>query len=288
MVQNKKSTYTSHYSNARRMHKVDDFMDVETQRQAKRLSRQQKRLEKQTGLMNVVSINDTIAKQRVVRYQDIKQLEPLTDTQADFFDAWESDAATGYVLYGSAGSGKTTLAAYNAILDVLNPEIPEIHKLVIVRSSVQARDQGHLPGDANEKMAMFETPYHGIFSKLTGKKDSYEKLKDMGKIEFISTSFVRGDTFDNSIIIVDEIQNMSWEELNSVATRVGKNSKIIFCGDGKQDDLHYKKNDVSGFKQFIEVTRCIPEFRNFRFTSEDIIRSGFVKAWILACEKLGV
>lgn len=263
----------------------EDFLDVETQRQAKRLSRQQKRLEKETGIANVVNIN---TRQRVVRFEDIKELKPLTDTQYDFFEAWEDDQATGYVLYGSAGTGKTTLGIFHAILDVLDPQKPEYKKLIIIRSSVQTRDQGHLPGDLAQKMEAFEAPYHSIFAKLTGKKDAYEKLKDMGKVEFISTSALRGDTFEDAIILVDELQGMTWHELDTIVTRVGKNAKIIFCGDGKQNDLITKKNDVTGFHEFIEVTRQMAEFRNFKFTSDDIVRSSFVKAWIINKERLGL
>lgn len=265
-----------------------DFLDMETQRQAKRLSRQQKRLERETGIANVIDINANQTRQRVIRLQDIKELTPLTDVQYDFFESWEDNAADAYVLFGSAGTGKTMLAMYHAILDVLNPELPNIQKLVIVRSSVQSRDQGHLPGDKDEKMEAFEAPYHSTFAFLTGKKDAYEKLKDMGKIEFASTSFLRGATFDNAIIIFDEAQNATWEEIDTVATRVGKDSKIIFCGDGAQDDLHYKKNDVSGFKNLIEVSCQMAEFRSFRFRPEDIVRSGFVKSWITTRERLRV
>lgn len=275
------------FSNVRRNNAKlkEEFLDIETQRQAKRIGRQQKRLEKETGIANVVNIN---TRQRVVRYEDIKELKPLTDTQYDFFEAWEDDQATGYVLYGSAGVGKTFLAGYHALLDVLDPNKPEYKKLIIIRSSVQGRDQGHLPGDEELKMAAFEAPYHSIFAKLTGKVDAYDKLKDMGKVEFMSSSFMRGDTFDDCIVVVDECQNFSWQELNTVSTRIGKNAKIIFCGDGKQDDLHYKKNDTSGFGDFLNVTRSIPEFRNFKFTSDDVVRSGFVKQWIIACERLGL
>lgn len=265
-----------------------DLFDVETQRQAKRLSRQQKRLEKTTGLTNVIDINTpNTSRQKVVRLEDIKEITPLTDTQRDFFEAYETSGADGYVLYGSAGTGKTMIAIYNAILDVLDQNIKTAHKLIIVRSSVQSREQGHLPGDENEKMAAFEAPYVGIFASLTGKKDSYEKLKDMGKVEFVSTSFLRGDTFDNAIVLFDEVQNASWEEISTVVSRLGKNSRLICCGDGKQDDLHFKKNDQSGFRDFIEVTLKMPEFRNFRFTPDDIVRSAFVKSWLITCEKLG-
>jgi phosphate starvation-inducible protein PhoH len=147
---------------------------------------------------------------------------------------------------------------------------------------------GFLKGSASEKMEEFEAPYINIFSEMTGKKDAYQTLKEMGKVEFMSSSFIRGVTFDDAIVVVDEFQNFSWQELYSAATRIGRNSKIIFCGDGKQDDLHFKKNDVSGFKEFMEVTRQMNEFRSFRFTTDDIVRSSFVKSWIIACERLGL
>lgn len=275
------------FSNVRRNNAKlkEEFLDIETNRQAKRIGRQQKRLEKETGIANVVNIN---TRQRVVRFEDIKELKPLTDTQYDFFEAWEDDQATGYVLYGSAGVGKTFLAGYHALLDVLDPNKPEYQKLIIIRSAVSGRDIGHLPGSVEEKLEAFEAPYHSVFASLTGKKDAYEKLKDMGKIEFISSSHMRGETYENCIVVVDEIQNFSWTELSTCVTRIGKNAKIIFCGDGKQDDLHYKKNDVSGFGDFLNVTRSIPEFRNFKFTSDDIVRSNFVKQWVIACERLGL
>lgn len=274
------------FSNARRNNAKmkEDFLDIETQRQAKRIGRQQKRLEKETGLANVVNIN---SRQRVVRFEDIKELKPLTDTQYDFFEAWEDDQATGYVLYGSAGTGKTYAAAALAIQDVLDPNKPDFNKLIIVRSASPVKSQGFLPGSLEEKQAVYEMPYHSIFADLTGKKDAYEKLKEMGKIEFQTVSFIRGITFDNSIIIFDEFQSANLHEISSVTTRVGKNTKIIFCGDGKQDDLIYNKNDVSGFKQFMEITRIMPSFRNFKFTEDDIVRSGFVKEFLIACNKLG-
>ncbi len=263
--------------------------DTEIQRQAKRLQRQQKRLEKVVGLdVQSMRLEGQQSRSRAIRYDDIKVFEPLTDTQEDFFDAWETNQATGYVLYGSVGAGKTGCAINKAILDVMNPEYPEFKKLIIVRSSVQGRELGFLKGSASEKMEEFEAPYIGIFSEMTGRKDAYESLKEIGKVEFISSSFMRGATFNDSIVIVDEFQNFSWQELYSAVTRIGRNSKIIFCGDGKQDDLHFKKNDVSGFKEFMEVTRQMAEFRSFRFTSDDIIRSSFVKSWIVACERLGL
>jgi predicted ribonuclease YlaK len=254
------------------------------ERQSKRINRQQRRLEKDIG---VSALQIQAPRQRVIRYEDVCELEPMTDTQRDFFDAYEDDAATGYVLYGSAGTGKSFIALYQALVDVMSPETP-YDKIIIVRSSVQSRDLGYLPGDAAIKMEAYESPYHGIFSDLTGKKDAYEKLKDMGKIEFISSSFCRGVTMSNAIVVVEECQNFSFHEISTIATRIGKNAKIIFTGDGAQNDLTHSKHDVSGFREFISVSSRMVEFRNFRFTTDDIVRSGFVKSWIVTCENLGL
>jgi phosphate starvation-inducible protein PhoH and related proteins len=253
------------------------------ERQAKRIAREQKQLERElvgttTGL--------TGARSRAIKVSDVARLDPLTDTQADFFDAY-ADGEEAFVLYGSAGTGKSFLALYHALLDVLEPE-SQYKKIIIVRSSVQGRDQGHLPGDAAEKMEQFELPYHSICAELLGRKDAYEKLKGMGKIEFLSTSFLRGTTFNDCIIVADEIQNENFATIGTLVTRVGKNSKLIIMGDGLQDDLVHSKHDVSGFRDFLTVTKSMSEFRHFRFTADDIVRSGLCKSWIVNCEKLGL
>lgn len=262
------------------------LFDLETERQAKRLGRQQKKLEKTTGIAQLVSVNDP-SYQRMIKQSDIKELVPLTDTQERFFESWAQNEADGYVLYGSAGTGKTFIALYHALMEVL-AEDTYFHRIIIVRSTVQARDTGFLPGSAEEKLEPYEAVYQDIVSDLTGKKGAYEKLKDIGRIEFVSTSFLRGTTFNNAIVILDEAQNLNFPEVSTVITRIGSNSKIIVCGDSKQDDLHYKKNDVSGFKDFVDVSKRMGEFRNFRFTPDDIVRSGFVKSFLIVCEQLGL
>ena len=258
---------------------------TQSERTAKRLARQQKQLEKE--LINEMTVKVTPNAGKMVKISDIKKLSPLTETQKHFFEAWENADADGYILHGTVGTGKSFMAVYFALLEILQQEA-KYKKLIIIRSSVPTRDIGFLPGDLDEKMAVYEMPYVQICSELTNNKSAYEKLKETGKIEFISSSFLRGTTFRDCIVLVDEIQDLNWHELSTVVSRVGDNTILICCGDGKQDDLIKSKNDVSGFRDFLGVTRLMPEFRSFQFTTDDIVRSSFVKSWILACERLGL
>jgi phosphate starvation-inducible protein PhoH len=265
-----------------------DGMNARTRRQARRLGRQQKQLESEVGVgIPVVAGQSQSTRGRMIKYGDIKQIEPLTDTQADFFDAWEDDQAVGYVLYGSAGCGKSFLSFYHALLAVMDPNQPQYEKIVIIRSMVQTRDIGFLPG-LEEKFEPYEAPYHDIAYDLIGIKGAYDKLKETGKVVFLTTSFLRSVTLNNAIVIFDESQSENFHGISSVMTRLGKNSKLIVCGDGAQNDLIKSKHDVSGFHEFLEVSRKMPEFRHFKFTSDDICRSGFVRSWIVTCEKLGL
>lgn len=258
------------------------------ERQARRVNRQQKQLDRQmiADMGQYGTTQLTGAKGRAVKLTDLKKLAPLTDIQHDFFDAY-ADGEEAMILFGSAGTGKTFLAMYHALTDILQPE-PQYEKIIIVRSVVSSRDIGFLPGDIALKSAPYELPFQSIVTELTGKKEAYEKLKESGKIEFITTSFLRGLTFNKAIVIFDECQNATWGELSTLITRFGKDSKIIFCGDSVQNDLLQKKNDVSGLREFIEVTRSMTEFRHFKFSSDDIVRSGLVKSFIIQCEKLGI
>ena len=155
------------------------------------------------------------------------------------------------------------------------------NNVIIVSSAVPSRDIGHLPGDEKEKTEVYTQPYVSICDDLFSRSDAYQRLKEQKIIEFMITSFIRGITLDDSIIIVDECQNMTDMELNSIITRVGERSKIIFCGDFRQTDL-YKKTDMSGLKKFMAIVDMMPSVKTFEFGIDDIVRSSLVKEYIVA------
>lgn len=216
---------------------------------------------------------------------DLRHIKPLNAAQESMFESYFQ--GNNIIAHGSAGSGKTFIALYLALNDIINNKNGS-SRIIIVRSAVQGREIGHLPGDILEKMAPYELPYKDIVHDLLGKHDAYDTMKSFGMIEFMPTSFVRGLTWDNAIVIIDELQNMNFHELNSVVTRLGENSKIIACGDCYQNDLHLQKFDQSGFNKFLEVARRSGAFDDILFTRDDIVRSGFVKKWITALEESNV
>jgi len=220
-----------------------------------------------------------------IRIDDLKTFDPLTENQKLFFDAYKRQDYF-MMLSGSAGVGKSFIALYKALEEVLDKSNP-FKKVIIVRSAVQGRDMGFTPGSVEDKMSLYEQPYHQICETLFGRKDAYQRLCEQDFIQFVSTSFLRGCTFDDAIVVVDECQSMTFHELSSIVTRVGYRSKIIFCGDTKQNDLIKNKHDISGLGDFLRVAETMPEFSRIHFTPEDICRSSLVKSWIIACEKLG-
>jgi predicted ribonuclease YlaK len=215
-----------------------------------------------------------------VRIDDLKTFQPLTDNQRIFFDAYKRGDYF-VALHGVAGTGKTFCAVYKALEEVLEKSNP-FKKIIIVRSAVQSREIGHLPGDVTEKMEIYSQPYVQICHTLFDRKDAYQRLEEQGYIEFISTSFIRGMSFDDAIIIVDEMQNLTFEEIDTVMTRVGYRSKIIWCGDYRQTDLNRKRNDMSGILKFFDIADRMGAFTKVEFTPEDIVRSSLVKDYILA------
>jgi len=217
--------------------------------------------------------------------KDLVAVRPMTDTQENLFDIWEDSPETSHFLCGSAGSGKTFLAAYMGLVDLLSKDTP-YDNIVFIRSTVPTRDLGFLPGELHEKIEVYEQPYIEIFDQLFPWKNSYVNMKERGLVKFAPTSFLRGLTFDRSIIIMDECQSATFHELDTVMTRMGKHSKIIFCGDIKQNDLINRRHEKSGFTQFYNILLTMKrDFNILEFTNEDIVRSGMVKNYLIAKEK---
>ena len=217
-------------------------------------------------------------------------IEPLTDNQRKLFDAYAE--GKHLVAYGCAGTGKTFITLYNALREVLDERTP-YEKIYLVRSLVATREIGFLPGSYEDKSDIYQIPYKNMVKYMFQMPSDaefemlYGNLKSQETIKFWSTSFLRGTTLDNSIVIVDEFQNCTAHELDSIITRVGENSKIMFCGDATQSDLQ-KTNERNGIVDFMNILRKMPSIDIIEFDVDDIVRSGLVKEYILAKIEVGL
>jgi phosphate starvation-inducible PhoH-like protein len=206
---------------------------------------------------------------------ELREIEPLTRNQ---LKAFESDK--NLVLHGLAGTGKTFISSYLAYDDMTKGDY---QKLVIIRSAVPTRDIGFLPGTEKEKASVYEEPYKDIAIDLFQRGDAYEILKNKSMVHFMTTSFIRGITLRDTVIIIDECQNMSFHELDSIITRIGENCRVMFCGDFRQADLK-----ANGLQDFIRVLKRMDKFTFVEFEVEDIVRSDFVKQYIIAKNELNL
>jgi phosphate starvation-inducible PhoH-like protein len=218
----------------------------------------------------------------------LKTIEPLTENQEKFFDDWIK--GQNLFAYGAAGTGKTFIALYLALKSVLDETTP-YEKIYIVRSLVATREIGFLPGDHEDKSSLYQIPYKNMVKYMFKMPDDnsfellYTNLKAQGTVSFWSTSFIRGTTFDNAILLIDEAQNLNFHELDSIITRVGENSKIMFCGDVVQTDL-VKQHEKNGIIDFMKILEDMKEFSLIEFGVEDIVRSGLVKSYLVS--KMGI
>ena len=223
-------------------------------------------------------------KKKPINNEYLVDISPLTDNQKILFDSYNQQK--NVVAYGVAGTGKTFITLYNALKDVLDETTP-YERVYIVRSLVSTREIGFLPGDHEDKADIYQIPYkHMVKYMFQMPSDAdfemlYGNLRSQETIKFWSTSFIRGTTLDNAIIIVDEFQNLNFHELDSIITRVGENSKICFCGDATQSDLT-KTNDRNGIVDFMNILRKMVSFDIIEFDVNDIVRSGSVKEYIVA------
>ena len=231
-----------------------------------------------------------MAKQKEITFNQLTNIKPVTDSQKVVFDSWKQ--GQNQFLYGCAGTGKTFISLYLALSEVLKNETP-YDKVIMVRSLIPTREIGFLPGDEEDKSALYQVPYSNMMQFMFEQPNEqafsmlYDRIKQQGSFYFLSTSFLRGLTFDNSIIIVDECQNLNFHELDTIVTRVGQDSKIMFCGDFSQSDLS-KLNERNGLMDFLQILHEMKEFNCTEFNIGDIVRSGFVRNYLIQKTKLGM
>ena len=215
---------------------------------------------------------------------ELRHIKPLTVNQQRTFESYKN----GYnlMLHGYAGTGKTFCALYLALDELLTGN-SNYDKIVLIRSVVPSRDIGFLPGSIKDKIAVYEEPYKEICDDLFGRGDGFNILKMKGLVQFTTTSFLRGMTFNNAIVIVDETNNMTFQEIDTVMTRLGNESRVIFCGDYRQSDLT-KPHERTGIREFMAITKRINTFKHVEFEKEDIVRSGIVRDYIINKTELGL
>jgi predicted ribonuclease YlaK len=231
-----------------------------------------------------------MAKQKDITYNQLATIKPVTDSQKKVFETWKQ--GLNQFLFGCAGTGKTFVSLYLALSEVLRNDTP-YDKVIVVRSLIPTREIGFLPGDEEDKAALYQVPYSNMMQFMFEQPNEqafsmlYDRLKAQGSFYFLSTSFLRGLTFDNSIIIVDECQNLNFHELDTIITRVGQESKIVFCGDFGQSDLT-RLNERNGLMNFLQILQEMNEFNCTEFDIGDIVRSGFVRSYLIQKTKLGM
>ena len=223
-------------------------------------------------------------KSMILRLDNMAEFEPITENQALACEAWEE--GDNLVLSGSAGTGKTFLAISLGLEEVLDKET-EYDKLTVIRSIVPTRDIGFLPGNEDEKKQAYAAPYLGILTELFQDNQAWMKLQASNSVSFESTSFIRGISLNDTIIVVDEMQNLTFHELDSVITRIGNNCKIIFCGDFHQSDFRFE-DEKNGLPPFLNLLEQMKDFTTVNFDWKDIVRSGIVRDYIMTKEMNGV
>ena len=238
----------------------------------------------------MVGLSTRQMKRKPIGSDHLIDIKPLTPSQEKVFDAWQKNKHL--FLFGAAGTGKSFVTMYLALKDILDEKTP-YNKLYIVRSLVPTREIGFLPGDHEDKANLYQIPYKNMVRFMFEMPDDpsfemlYGNLKAQDTISFWSTSFIRGTTIDNSIVLVDESENLNFHELDSIITRLGVNSKIIFAGDAAQSDL-VKAHEKTGIMDFKKIIDDMDEFESIEFGIDDIVRSGLVKSYLISKINLGL
>ena len=238
----------------------------------------------------MVGLSTRQMRRKPIGTEHLLEIKPLTPAQEKVFDAWEKNKHL--FLFGAAGTGKSFITMYLALKDILDEQSP-YNKLYIVRSLVPTREIGFLPGDHEDKANLYQIPYKNMVRYMFEMPDDasfemlYANLKAQDTVSFWSTSFIRGTTIDNAIVLVDESENLNFHELDSIITRLGVNSKIIFAGDAAQSDL-IKAHEKTGIMDFKKIIDDMSEFESIEFGIDDIVRSGLVKSYLISKINLGI
>ena len=238
----------------------------------------------------MVGLSSRQMRKKPIGSEHLLEIKPLTPAQEKVFDAWEKNKHL--FLFGAAGTGKSFITMYLALRDILNEQTP-YDKLYIVRSLVPTREIGFLPGDHEDKANLYQIPYKNMVRYMFEMPDDasfemlYSNLKAQNTVSFWSTSFIRGTTIDNAVVLVDESENLNFHELDSIITRLGVNSKIIFAGDAAQSDL-IKAHEKTGIMDFKKIVDDMKEFESIEFGIDDIVRSGLVKSYLISKINLGI
>ena len=238
----------------------------------------------------MVGLSTRQMKRKPIGSDHLIDIKPLTPSQEKVFDAWQNNKHM--FLFGAAGTGKSFVTMYLALRDILNEATP-YKKLYIVRSLVPTREIGFLPGDHEDKANLYQIPYKNMVRFMFEMPDDasfemlYGNLKAQDTVSFWSTSFIRGTTIDNAVVLVDESENLNFHELDSIITRLGVNSKIIFAGDAAQSDL-IKAHEKTGIMDFKKIIDDMDEFESIEFGIDDIVRSGLVKSYLISKLNLGI
>ena len=238
----------------------------------------------------MVGLSTRQMRKKPIGSEHLLDIKPLTPSQEKVFEAWEKQK--NMFLFGAAGTGKSFVTMYLALRDILDEKTP-YNKLYVVRSLVPTREIGFLPGDHEDKANLYQIPYKNMVRFMFEMPDDpsfemlYANLKAQDTVSFWSTSFIRGTTIDNSIVLVDESENLNFHELDSIITRLGVNSKIIFAGDAAQSDL-VKAHEKTGIMDFKKIIDDMDEFESIQFGIDDIVRSGLVKSYLISKMNLGL
>ena len=238
----------------------------------------------------MVGLSSRQMRKKPIGSEHLVEIKPLTPAQEKVFDAWQKNKHL--FLFGAAGTGKSFITMYLALKDILNDQTP-YNKLYIVRSLVPTREIGFLPGDHEDKANLYQIPYKNMVRYMFEMPDDasfemlYGNLKAQDTVSFWSTSFIRGTTIDNAVVLVDESENLNFHELDSIITRLGVNSKIIFAGDAAQSDL-IKAHEKTGIMDFKKIIDDMDEFESIEFGIDDIVRSGLVKSYLISKLNLGI